>query len=118
MVGAGVLGRGALAVDQEAVPPPLLRQGCLVAVGHIAVQLGLLAADGLHTLDRRTGGPEEEEEEEGDGAEDETSQTTQKPSKNNGTNTWHICLTISVRRCNQDICCNALLLCQQLLCQQ
>lgn len=50
MVGAAVLGHGALAVHQEAVPAALLGQGRLVTLGDEGVQLGLLAADGLHKL--------------------------------------------------------------------
>ena len=52
VVGAAVLGHGALAVHQEAVPPPLLRERCLVALGDAAVQLALFTADGLHILQR------------------------------------------------------------------
>ena len=53
VVGAAVLGHSALAVHQEAVPPPLLGQGVLVALGDVAVQLALLIADGLHVLRER-----------------------------------------------------------------
>lgn len=52
VVGVAVLGHGALTVHQEAVPPPLLGQGVLVALGDVAVQLALLVADGLHVLQR------------------------------------------------------------------
>lgn len=50
MVGTAVLGHGALAVHQEAVPAALLRQGRLVTLCDKRVQLSLLAADGLHEL--------------------------------------------------------------------
>lgn len=56
MVGVGALGYGTLAVHQEAVPPPLLGQGIFVALGDVAVQLTLLATDGLHILNDREGG--------------------------------------------------------------
>lgn len=50
MVGAAVFGDGTLAVNQEAVPPPLLGQRVLVALGDVVVQLALLVADGFHKL--------------------------------------------------------------------
>lgn len=50
MVGAAVLGHGALAVHQEAVPAALLGQGRLVTLGDEGVEFGLLAANGLHKL--------------------------------------------------------------------
>ena len=50
MVGAAVLGHGALAVHEEAVAAALLGQRRLVALGDEGVQLTLLAADGLHKL--------------------------------------------------------------------
>lgn len=52
VVGTAVLGYGTLTVHQEAVPPPLLGQCVLVALGDVAVQLALLIADGLHILRR------------------------------------------------------------------
>lgn len=55
MVSAAVLGHGALAVHQEAVPAALLGQRRLVSLGDEGVQLGLLAADGLHELMRERG---------------------------------------------------------------
>lgn len=51
VVGAAVLGHGALAVHQEAVPAAFLGEGRLVSLGDEGVQLGLLAADGLHELE-------------------------------------------------------------------
>lgn len=50
MVGTAVLGHGTLSVHQEAVPPPLLRQCCFIALGDEGVQVSLLAADSLHIL--------------------------------------------------------------------
>lgn len=50
VVGTAVLGHGALAVHQEAVPAALLGQSCLVSLGDEGVQLSLFAADGLHEL--------------------------------------------------------------------
>jgi hypothetical protein len=54
MVGAAVLGHGALAVDQEAVPAALLGQRRLVALSDEGIQFALLAADGLHKLPPET----------------------------------------------------------------
>lgn len=53
VVGAAVFGDGTLAVHQEAVPPPLLRQRVLVALSDVVVQLALLVADGFHKLRER-----------------------------------------------------------------
>lgn len=50
VVSAAVLGHGALAVHQEAVPAALLGQSRLVSLSDEGVQLSLLAADGLHKL--------------------------------------------------------------------
>lgn len=50
VVGGGVLGHGALLLHQEAEPPPLLGEGGLVTVGHVALQLTLLVADGVDVL--------------------------------------------------------------------
>ena len=50
VVGGGVLGHGTLLLHQEAEPPPLLGEGGLVAVGHVALQLTLLVADGIDVL--------------------------------------------------------------------
>lgn len=50
MVGAVVFGHGTLAVHQEAVPPPLLRERVLVAFSDVVVQFALLVADGFHKL--------------------------------------------------------------------
>lgn len=52
VVDTAVLGYGTLTVHQEAVPPPLLGQGVLVALGDVVVQLALLIADGLYILGR------------------------------------------------------------------
>lgn len=51
VIGGAGLGHGTLPVHQEAVPPPLLRQSVLVALGDVAVELALLVADGLHVLE-------------------------------------------------------------------
>lgn len=56
VVDVAALGHGALSVHQEAVPPPLFRQGIFVALCDVAVQLALPAADGLHVLRDREGG--------------------------------------------------------------
>lgn len=53
MVGGAVFGDGALTIHQEAVPPPLFRQGVLVAFSYVVIQLALLIADGLDELRRR-----------------------------------------------------------------
>lgn len=53
VVGGGVLGHGALLLHQEAEPAPLLRQRRLVAVGHVVLQVALLAADGVDVLGGR-----------------------------------------------------------------
>lgn len=50
VVGGGVLGHCTLLLHQEAEPPPLLRERRLVAVGHVVLQLALLAADGVNVL--------------------------------------------------------------------
>lgn len=55
VVGGGVLGHGALLLHQEAEPPPLLGESRLVAVGHVALQLALLVADGIDVLRGRGG---------------------------------------------------------------
>lgn len=56
VVSAAVLGHGALAVHQEAVPAALLGESRLVPLGDEGVQLSLLAADGLHKLMREKRG--------------------------------------------------------------
>lgn len=50
VVGGRVLGHGTLLLHQEAEPPPLLGERRLVAVGHVTLQLSLLAADGINVL--------------------------------------------------------------------
>lgn len=50
MVSSRVLGHSALLFHQEAEPPALLSECCLVAVGHIVLQLALLVTDGIDVL--------------------------------------------------------------------
>lgn len=50
MVSSGVLGHSALLFHQEAEPPALLSECCLVAVRHVVLQLALLIADGINVL--------------------------------------------------------------------
>lgn len=50
MVSSRVLGHSALLFHQEAEPPALLSECCLVAVRHVVLQLALLIADGIDVL--------------------------------------------------------------------
>lgn len=56
VVSSRILGHSTLLFHQEAEPPALLGERCLVAVGHVALQLTLLVADGVDVLGaERTG---------------------------------------------------------------
>lgn len=50
VVGSRILGHSTLLLHQEAEPPALLSERCLVAVRHVVLQLTLLVADGIDVL--------------------------------------------------------------------
>lgn len=56
VVGAARFGHCTLTVNKEAIPPSLFRQGVLVALRDVVIQLILFAADGLDVLGDREGG--------------------------------------------------------------
>lgn len=53
VVGGARFGHCTLTVNKEAIPPSLFRQGVLVALSDVVIQLILFAADGLDVLGDR-----------------------------------------------------------------